>query len=55
MVDDPAMLTLRANARVTLGSAVGAAVTPLPSETAISSRDKRDLAGHIAEIQMSTM
>jgi hypothetical protein len=55
MVDDPVILILRANARVTLESGVGAAVTPLPSETAITSRDKRDLAGYIAEIQMSTM
>jgi hypothetical protein len=52
MVDDPVILILRAKARVALESDAGAAVTPLPRETATTSRDKRELAGNIAEIKM---
>ena len=50
MVDDPVMLTLRENDRVTLESrGVGVVLTTLlPSERAMSSRDKRGLAENIA-------
>jgi len=48
MVDDPVMLTLRANARVAfVESGVGAAPPLRNEEKAISRRDKRDFAGNI--------